>query len=72
LTGFTGFYRIILFFIFITFQTKVMKNNPPKAEKAATLSACDVAPPSKRVDYFCLSSGKAKNILIILYILSEK
>jgi len=32
LTGLTGFYRIILFFIFITFRTKVMKNNPPSAE----------------------------------------
>ena len=36
------------------------------------MSACDVAPLSKRVDTFCLSSGKAKNILIILLILSNK
>jgi len=50
---------------------KVMKNNPPEAEKATTFSACDVVPPSKRIDYLCLSSGKAKNILIILYILSK-
>jgi hypothetical protein len=32
-TGFTGFYRIILFFIFITFRMKVMKNNPLGAER---------------------------------------
>ena len=36
------------------------------------MSVCDVAPLSKRVDTFCLSSGKAKNILIILLILSNK
>ncbi|MEA3417287.1 MAG: hypothetical protein U9R02_14280 [Thermodesulfobacteriota bacterium] len=50
-----------------------MKNNlPVGGKKLQILFACDVAPPSKRDDYFCLSSGKAKNILIILYILSKK
>jgi hypothetical protein len=55
-----------LFFIFITLRMKVMKNNPPVAEKTTTLSACDVVPPSKRLDTFCLSSRKAENILHIL------
>jgi len=32
-TGQAGFYRIILFFIFITFLMKVMKNNPPWSGK---------------------------------------
>ena len=41
-------------------------------KKATTFSVCDVVPPSKMVDTFCLSSGKAKNILIILLILSKK
>jgi len=49
-----------------------MKNNPPGAGgKATTFSVCDVVISSKRVDDFCLSSGKAKNILIILLILSK-
>jgi hypothetical protein len=47
LTGFTGFDRIILFFIFITFRTKVMKNNPPLAEVIQTFVCMSCADSSK-------------------------